>query len=197
MPPDDPAWPPGKNAVKRHMGLRIWMMLQWADWMSASARFRCYTIHLDQCTSQLVDNVNDWELSPTEWQYTPRPAHVVTASSFEVYKWNIANMLRLTFDKLITYADKFSYSTGGLHCCRARKRDLALMTLLMDSFGTGCRIQEDFRGLAVSIIKPQSTKGSLQKANDYIAHSEAYQRENTVVDGSDPRIRRQRSKFAQ
>lgn len=114
MPPDDPAWPPGKNAVKRHMGLRVWMMLQWADWMSASARFRCYTIQLDQCTSQLVDNVNDWELSPTEWQYTPRPAHVVTASSFEVYKWNIANMLRLTFDKLITYADKFSYSTGGL-----------------------------------------------------------------------------------
>ncbi|KAJ5805951.1 uncharacterized protein N7503_003553 [Penicillium pulvis] len=149
MPPDDPAWPPGKNAVKRHMGLRVWMMLQWADWMSASARFRCYTIQLDQCTSQLVDNVNDWELSPTEWQYTPRPARVVTASSFEVYKWNIANMLRLTFDKLITYADKFSYST----------------VLELDA---GYR--KILEGLP-----------------------EAYQRENSVVDGSDPRIRRQRN----
>ena len=139
MPPDDPAWPPGKNAVKRHMGLRVWMMLQWADWMSASARFRCYTIQLDQCTSQLVDNVNDWELSPTEWQYTPRPAHVVTASSFEVYKWNIANMLRLTFDKLITYADKFSYSTGELHHFMVRKQDLALMTLLVLELDAGYR----------------------------------------------------------
>ncbi|KAJ5730331.1 uncharacterized protein N7483_004839 [Penicillium malachiteum] len=111
MPPDDPAWPPGKNAVKRYMALRVWMMLQWADWMSASARFRCYTIQPDQCTSQVVDNVNDWELSPTEWRYTPQPPHVVTSSSFEVYKWNIANMLRQTFDKLITYADRFSYST--------------------------------------------------------------------------------------
>ncbi|KAJ5986630.1 hypothetical protein N7451_010995 [Penicillium sp. IBT 35674x] len=149
MPPDDPAWPPGKNAVKRHMGLRVWMMLQWADWMSASARFRCYTIQLDQCTSQLVDNVNDWELSPTDWQYTPRPAHVVTASSFEVYKWNIANMLRLTFDKLITYADKFSYAT----------------VLELDA---GYR--KILEGLP-----------------------EAYQRENSAVDGSDPRIRRQRN----
>ncbi|KAJ5287072.1 hypothetical protein N7478_002758 [Penicillium angulare] len=112
MPPDDPAWPPGKNAVKRYMGLRVWMMVQWSDWMSASARFRCYTIHPDQCTSQVVDNVDDWELSPTDWRYTARPAQVVTSSSFEVYKWNIANMLRQTFDKLITYADRFSFSAG-------------------------------------------------------------------------------------
>ncbi|KAJ5628499.1 hypothetical protein N7490_010727 [Penicillium lividum] len=149
MPPDDPAWPPGKNAVKRHMGLRVWMMLQWADWMSASSRFRCYTIHLDQCTSTLVDNVNDWELSPTEWQYTPRPAHIVTSSSFEVYKWNIANMLRLTFDKLITYADDFSYAT----------------VLELDA---GYR--KILEGLP-----------------------EAFLRENSLVDGSDPRIRRQRN----
>ncbi|KAK9447080.1 uncharacterized protein V1518DRAFT_407373 [Limtongia smithiae] len=111
MPPDDPAWPPGKNAIKRHMALRIWMQLQWADWISASGRFRSYVIHPDQCTSQLVDNVNDWELSPTDWHYTPYDVNVITSTSLEVYKWNIANMLRRTYDKLITHAKDFSYST--------------------------------------------------------------------------------------
>lgn len=148
MPPDDPAWPPGKNAVKRYIALRVWMMLQWADWMSASARFRCYTIQPEQCTSQVTDNVNEWDLSPTEWRYTPQPANIVTASSFEVYKWQIANMLRLTFDKLITHADKFSYSTGwfqnskiGWWACYANSRC---------SVGIRCWLPKDFRWLAVS-----------------------------------------------
>ena len=111
MPPDDPAWPPGKNAVKRHMALRLWMALQWADWMAASARFRCYMIHPAQCTSQLVDNVNDWELSPIDWRYTAHPPHVLTSVSFEIYKWRTASMLRTSFDRLITQADSFTYET--------------------------------------------------------------------------------------
>ncbi|OJJ45899.1 hypothetical protein ASPZODRAFT_133766 [Penicilliopsis zonata CBS 506.65] len=114
MPPDDPAWPPGKNAVKRHLALRTWTALQWVDWMGASARFRSYMIHPEQCTSQPVANVNDGDLSSTDWRFTTQPARVATSNSFEVYKWHIADMLRQTYDRLITHVDRFSYA-GVLH----------------------------------------------------------------------------------
>jgi hypothetical protein len=104
MPPDDPAWPPGKNALKRHVALRLWTMLQHSDWISAPTS-RCYQIHPDQCNTQLVENINDWELS-----YTRPPVYIATSSSFEICKWRIADMLRKTYDKLVTQSERFSYS---------------------------------------------------------------------------------------
>lgn len=35
MPPDDPAWPPGKNALKRETALRLWGYLTFFDHLAA------------------------------------------------------------------------------------------------------------------------------------------------------------------
>lgn len=37
MPPDDPAWPPGKNSLKRETALRLWGHLRFFDYLSACA----------------------------------------------------------------------------------------------------------------------------------------------------------------
>ena len=111
MPPDDPAWPPGKNSIKRNQALRVWMALQWADWKCASANFQSYIINPLQTTTQLVDNVNDSDLSATEWRIPIQPAGVATSTTFERYKWGVANILRITYDKLATEGAEFTFST--------------------------------------------------------------------------------------
>ncbi|KAK9894355.1 hypothetical protein P389DRAFT_197652 [Cystobasidium minutum MCA 4210] len=111
MPPDDPAWPPGKNAFKRQLALRLWANLQWADWMSATSSARSYSIHPSYCTSVMVANVNDWELSLTDWKINPHPPNVITSTAFHVTVWHIANVLRMTYDKVVTNASTFCYDT--------------------------------------------------------------------------------------
>lgn len=50
MPPDDPALPPGKNAMKRDMAVRLWNQLVVIDsFLSDSPLFRCYLLHPSQC----------------------------------------------------------------------------------------------------------------------------------------------------
>ena len=116
MPPDDAAWPPGKNAFKRQLALRLWANLQWADWMSATSSARSYSIHPSYCTSVMVANVNDWELSLTDWKINPHPPNVITSTAFHVTVWHIANVLRMTYDKVVTNASTFCYDTGKLIC---------------------------------------------------------------------------------
>jgi len=41
MPPDDPAWPPGKNALKRETALRLWGFLCFFDHLSACVAPQC------------------------------------------------------------------------------------------------------------------------------------------------------------
>lgn len=42
MPPDDPAFPPGKNSLKRQWALRIWNKFVFLDAMFASGKLRAY-----------------------------------------------------------------------------------------------------------------------------------------------------------
>lgn len=42
MPPDDLAWPPGKNSMKRQAAIRLWGVLVFIDSMSSTVKFRSY-----------------------------------------------------------------------------------------------------------------------------------------------------------
>lgn len=61
----------------------------------------------------MVTNVNDWELSITDWKIKPHPPNVITSVAFQVTVWNIANVLRMTYDKVVTNASTFSYHNGA------------------------------------------------------------------------------------
>ncbi|GAA6049643.1 hypothetical protein JCM3770_005050 [Rhodotorula araucariae] len=111
MPPDDPAWPPGKNALKRETALRIWGFLCFFDHLSASARFKAYMIHPSHTTTPPLSNVNSNQLSPTDWRITPSPRSVLTDASLEYHKLRMATISRKTFDLLIAGSDNFNYGT--------------------------------------------------------------------------------------
>ncbi|BGP47966.1 hypothetical protein JCM10450v2_003835 [Rhodotorula kratochvilovae] len=108
MPPDDPAWPPGKNALKRETALRIWGFLCFFDHLSASARFKAYMIHPSHTTTPPLSNVNWNQLSPTEWRIAPSPR---SDASLEYHKLMMARVSRKTFDLLIAGSDTFNYGT--------------------------------------------------------------------------------------
>ncbi|GAA5904148.1 hypothetical protein JCM8208_003460 [Rhodotorula glutinis] len=113
MPPDDPAWPPGKNALKRETALRLWGFLSFFDHLSASARFKGYMIHPSHTTTPPLSNVNWQDLTPHEWKIAPAPRSVLTDSSMEYHKLRLSQVSRKTFDLLIASAssDSFSYGT--------------------------------------------------------------------------------------
>ncbi|ORY80238.1 hypothetical protein BCR35DRAFT_304422 [Leucosporidium creatinivorum] len=111
MPPDDPAWPPGKNSMKRQAAIRLWSTLTFIDCMSSTVRFRSYMIHIDQVTTAPIANVDFDELSPTEWKITEQPRSVITDGTFDYFKCQIGIQSRKVFDKLVTNASSFSYDT--------------------------------------------------------------------------------------
>ncbi|GAA5908273.1 hypothetical protein JCM6882_006789 [Rhodosporidiobolus microsporus] len=109
MPPDDPAWPPGKNAVKREGALRVWAFLTFFDHIAASARFKAYMIHPAHTTTPPLSNINSNELSPTDWRITPSPTSVLTDASLEYHKLMMAGISRKTFDLLVAGGSAFNY----------------------------------------------------------------------------------------
>ncbi|GAA5873880.1 hypothetical protein JCM8547_008629 [Rhodosporidiobolus lusitaniae] len=111
MPPDDPAWPPGKNSVKREGALRLWAFLTFFDWIAASARFKAYMINPNHTTTPMMSNVNSSELSPTGWHITPSPPSVLTDASLEMHKLKMATISRKTFDSLVASGTAFNYGT--------------------------------------------------------------------------------------
>lgn len=89
MPPDDPAWPPGKNSMKRQAAIRVWWILTFLDLMSSGIRFRAYMIHVDQVTTAHLANVDFEDLSPTDWRIKEKPRSVVTDGTFDYFKCQI------------------------------------------------------------------------------------------------------------
>lgn len=112
MPPDDPAWPPGKNSIKRQSALRLWNILAFNDCAASTPRFRAYMIHEQQCTSGPPANVDDSELSMTTWEIKPKPKRVMTSASVNNLKHEVASQTKLVFDQLQRASSPaFTYDT--------------------------------------------------------------------------------------
>ncbi|BGP37248.1 hypothetical protein JCM10449v2_001153 [Rhodotorula kratochvilovae] len=111
MPPEDPAFPPGPNSVKRQTALRVWGLIAFVDTISANARLGAYLVHNEHCTTPPLANLNTSQLSSTEWQIDPAPRSVWTDASMEYSKHRGGLFMKLLFDKLVTHASDFSYDT--------------------------------------------------------------------------------------
>ncbi|GAA5946026.1 hypothetical protein JCM10213_005455 [Rhodosporidiobolus nylandii] len=111
MPPPDPAWPPNACSLRRETALRLFGLLSFLDFMSATTRFRCYAIDPQQTSTPPVSNLNLDQLSTTEWRIEPHPRTVLTDSSFEYAKWCMCRTSREVFTKLIASTSSFSYET--------------------------------------------------------------------------------------
>ncbi|BGP55261.1 hypothetical protein JCM8202v2_002859 [Rhodotorula sphaerocarpa] len=110
MPPEDPAFPPGKNSLKREMAKRLWAVLVYQDWLGANARNRCYTISPQHCDTDDPLNVNDADLSPSTTELTAAPSSVLTDSSADRIHIAMARQVRAVFDRTELARD-WSYST--------------------------------------------------------------------------------------
>ncbi|KAI5479563.1 cell cycle control protein, Cwf22 [Pseudohyphozyma bogoriensis] len=109
MPPDDPAFPPGCNSVKRQTAIRGFNSLLFLDWLTIP-RLGCYLFHDSQITTGHLANVNDADLSPTDWYLSPYPPNIVTDCSFENAKRLGAVQTRKVFDKLLSPGANFTYA---------------------------------------------------------------------------------------
>ncbi|KAM0787620.1 hypothetical protein ACM66B_003686 [Microbotryomycetes sp. NB124-2] len=89
MPPDDSAWPPGKNARKRQAAIRLFSSLRLLENVS-SQRFRANMIDLGSTTTGLVSNVDFESLSMTDWRFEEQPLSVSTDGTFEYVKSRLA-----------------------------------------------------------------------------------------------------------
>ncbi|GAA5871056.1 hypothetical protein JCM3774_005099 [Rhodotorula dairenensis] len=113
MPPDDPALPPGKNSMKREVALKIWGFMIFFDHLGGSGRYRSYLIHPAQNSAPPLSNVNWSDLSTTEWKISPAPQSVLTDSTLERHKYEMARLARKTFDMLVASSEPFNY--GMIH----------------------------------------------------------------------------------
>ncbi|GAA5910772.1 Zn(II)2Cys6 transcription factor [Sporobolomyces salmoneus] len=109
MPPDDPAWPPGKNSVKRENALRIWSAFTFYDHLAAISRYSTYMIHPDHTTTPILSNIESTLLSPTEWQIDPQPDSIATDATLERHKYRLAEISRKTFDMYVAGKKRFNY----------------------------------------------------------------------------------------
>ncbi|GAA5897588.1 hypothetical protein JCM5296_003731 [Sporobolomyces johnsonii] len=109
MPLDDPAWPPGKNAVKREGALRLWSFMSFFDHLAASARFKAYMINPAHTTTPPLSNIDSAALSATDWRIKPSPNSILTDASLERHKYQMAVISRKTFDSLIAGSKTFNY----------------------------------------------------------------------------------------
>lgn len=134
MPPEDPAFPPGKNSLKREMSKRLWAVLVYQDvrrslflfcflpesdvaeleavsqWLGANSRNRCYTISPQHCDTDDPLNVNDSDLSPSTTDLVAAPSSVLTDSSADRIHIAMARQVRAVFDR-VELARDWSYST--------------------------------------------------------------------------------------
>ncbi|GAA5958954.1 hypothetical protein JCM8115_000702 [Rhodotorula mucilaginosa] len=113
MPPDDPALPPGKNSMKREMALKLWGFMIFFDHLGGSGRYRSYLIHPAQNSAPPLSNLNWSDLSTTEWKVNPAPQSVLTDSTLERHKYQMARLARKTFDMLVVSPEPFNY--GMIH----------------------------------------------------------------------------------
>ncbi|GAA5839527.1 hypothetical protein JCM5353_002777 [Sporobolomyces roseus] len=109
MPSDDPAWPPGKNSVKRESALRIWSALTFYDHLAAISRFSTYMIHPDHTTTPILSNVDSVKLSSTEWKIEVQPDSAITDATLERHKYKLAEISRKTFDMFVAGKKSFNY----------------------------------------------------------------------------------------
>ncbi|GAA5972560.1 hypothetical protein JCM11641_001900 [Rhodosporidiobolus odoratus] len=112
MPPDDPALPPGSNALKRETAVRLFNHLVNIDsWTSDSPSLRCYLLHPSQYNTARPLNLNQRELSRTDWRTpAPHPLTVYTDASFQLVQCKTAEQIRRALDELVLSDDAFSYA---------------------------------------------------------------------------------------
>lgn len=127
MPPDDPAFPPGKCSLKRESAKRLWGVLVYQDWLGASSKNRSYLIspfHCACCHSYFFDNIltlytvdtddplnlNDSDLSSIDWKVNPSPDSVLTDSSSDRVRIAMSRQVRKVFDAVVLTKD-FTYET--------------------------------------------------------------------------------------
>ncbi|GAA6061119.1 hypothetical protein JCM10212_006150 [Sporobolomyces blumeae] len=111
MPPNDPAFPPGCNSLKRQLAIRVFGIIVFLDVVTANNKLGAYLVNPAQVTTPPPDNLNFDQLSATEWETHPAPRHVWTDTSLELNKAGGGRYMRLVFDKLVTNAKDFTYDT--------------------------------------------------------------------------------------
>ncbi|BGP15860.1 hypothetical protein JCM10213v2_003849 [Rhodosporidiobolus nylandii] len=105
MPPEDPAWPPGRNSLKREMAKRLWAVLVYQDWLGANSRNRSYMISPHHFDTDDPSNVNDADLSPSTSLIQPAPSSVLTDSSATRIRTAMARQVRAVFDRVVLARD--------------------------------------------------------------------------------------------
>ncbi|BGO93876.1 hypothetical protein NBRC10512_006114 [Rhodotorula toruloides] len=114
MPPDDPAFPPGKNSIKREMAKRLWAVLVYQDWLFATRVNLYYTISPLHCDTDDPLNVNDADLSPSKTALTPAPSTVLTDSSADRVRISTARQARAVFDRTVLVKDYSAQTIADL-----------------------------------------------------------------------------------
>ncbi|BGP31851.1 hypothetical protein JCM10296v2_003628 [Rhodotorula toruloides] len=114
MPPDDPAFPPGKNSIKREMAKRLWAVLVYQDWLFATRVNLYYTISPLHCDTDDPLNVNDADLSPSKTALTPAPSTVLTDSSADRVRIATARQARAVFDRTVLVKDYSAQTIADL-----------------------------------------------------------------------------------
>ncbi|GAA6012945.1 hypothetical protein JCM10207_008390 [Rhodosporidiobolus poonsookiae] len=110
MPPEDPAWPPGRNSLKREMAKRLWAVLVYQDWLGANSRTRSYQISPHHFDTDDPLNVNDADLSPSTTAVQSAPSTVLTDSSADRVRIAMARQVRAVFDRVVL-AREWTYET--------------------------------------------------------------------------------------
>ncbi|GAA5868804.1 hypothetical protein JCM1840_005125 [Sporobolomyces johnsonii] len=110
MPPDDPAFPPGRNSLKREMAKRLWAVLVYQDWLGANSRNRSYLISPLHFDTDDPLNLNDSDLSPSTTSFQSAPSSVLTDSSADRVRIATARQVRKVFDHVVLAKDS-SYET--------------------------------------------------------------------------------------
>ncbi|GAA5928564.1 uncharacterized protein JCM15063_003911 [Sporobolomyces koalae] len=105
MPPEDPAFPPGRNSVKREMCKRIWSVLVYQDWLGANSRNRCYLISPLHFNTDDPGNLNDSDLSPSQTTSLSAPSTVLTDSTADRVRIATARQVRAVFDRVVLAHD--------------------------------------------------------------------------------------------
>ncbi|GAA5884601.1 hypothetical protein JCM16303_003676, partial [Sporobolomyces ruberrimus] len=105
MPPEDPAFPPGRSSVKREMAKRLWAVLVYQDWLGANSRNRCYAISPVHFDTDDPLNLNDTDLSPSQTTAISAPSTVLTDSTADRVRIATARQVRAVFDRVVLAHD--------------------------------------------------------------------------------------------
>ncbi|GAA6060062.1 hypothetical protein JCM10212_003023 [Sporobolomyces blumeae] len=105
MPPEDPAFPPGRNSIKREMAKRLWAVLVYQDWLGANSRSRCYLISPMHFDTDDPLNLNDSDLSPSQTTAQSAPSTVLTDSTADRVRIATARQVRAVFDRVVLAHD--------------------------------------------------------------------------------------------